>query len=182
MIDLDSDDVDDMFGDVGVMVKGIGVGEDKGCVSFYVMNCLQLSYGNGLDSLLKLKIKLFKKFDVESVDEINYEMFVNLLFYKVFGKDNKLVDDFFLDDDEFVVLVVKVFVKVVVVVLELKKRGWFVVVIKVKLKEVLKVKIVVKSIVFLLVVKVYVVCKNSFCDEFDDEMVEVDLLFFRFVV
>lgn len=173
--DLDSDD-SLKFGDVGVMVKGIGVlvlSSSGGRFSLFVM-----FYFGGGDILVffKMKFKLFKfSFDLDDYDDINYEVFVRLFFLKI-KEDN--LDDFLLDDDVFVVkfvfkvvFKVKVFFSVVLVLV--KKCGCFVgsksikdkdevIVFKVKVVVIKIVKIVVvkfKVLYFLLVVKVYVVKK-----------------------
>jgi DNA topoisomerase-2 len=174
MIDSDSDDVDDMLGDVGAMVKGIGAGEDKGRVSLYAMNRPQSSHGNGSDSLPKLKTKPSKKFDAESADETNYEMLANSSPYKAPGKDNKLVDDLLSDDDEPAAPAAKASVKAAAVAPEPKKRGRPAAATKAKPKEAPKAKTAAKSTALSPAAKAYAARKNSSRDESDDEMAEAD--------
>lgn len=177
LIDSDSDDVDDMLGDVGAMVKGIGktAGEDKGRVSLYAMARPQSSHDNGSENLPKLKTKPSKKFDVDSADETNYEMLANSSPYKSASKDNKLVDDLLSDDDEPIrPAAIKASVKAAVTAPEAKKRGRPAAAAKPKAKEAPKPKAAGKSTALSPAAKAYAAKKKSAKDESDDEMAEAD--------
>jgi DNA topoisomerase II len=178
LIDSDSDDVDDMLGDVGAMVKGIGktAGDDKGRVSLYAMARPQSSHDNGSETLPKLKTKPSKKFDMDSADETNYEMLANSSPYKSASKDNKLVDDLLSDDDEPIrPAAIKASVKAAVAAPEPKKRGRpAAAATKPKAKEVPKPKAAPKSTALSPAAKAYAAKKKSAEDDSDDEMAEAD--------
>ncbi|ODA76301.1 hypothetical protein RJ55_08146 [Drechmeria coniospora] len=97
------DDDDEMLGDIGAMVKGIGKTEEKsgGRLSLYAMNRPESS---GTSSgLPKMKTKASKStFDVDSIDDTNYEMLAKSSPHKTATKDNDdddVVDDFLSDED-----------------------------------------------------------------------------------
>ena len=73
LVDSESDNDDEMLGDVGAMVKGIGAPAaetDRGRVSLYAMSRPETSQG---DSLPKLKSKQSRTFDFDGHDDTNYE-------------------------------------------------------------------------------------------------------------
>ncbi|OAQ94789.1 DNA topoisomerase 2 [Purpureocillium lilacinum] len=96
--DSDDDYNDNLLGDIGDMVKGIGKteGESSGRLSLYAMNRPESSHGNGGSSgLPKLKTKASKStFDVDSPDETNYELLAKSSPHKI--------DSFLSDDDPIV--------------------------------------------------------------------------------
>lgn len=98
----DSDNDDEMLGDIGAMVKGIAkpTGEPDGRLSLYAMNRPESSHGNGGSAALpKLKTKASKSFDVDSPDDTNYEMLAKSSPHKTAAKD-----DGFTSDDDLVAL------------------------------------------------------------------------------
>lgn len=96
--DSDDDYNDNLLGDIGDMVKGIGKteGESSGRLSLYAMNRPESSHGNGGSSgLPKLKTKASRStFDVDSPDETNYELLAKSSPHKI--------DSFLSDDDPIV--------------------------------------------------------------------------------
>lgn len=107
--DSDSDSNDDqMLGDIGAMVKGIGGGggggggaghessEDKPRVSLYNMTRPESSHGPSAS--LKVKSKASKTFDMDSHDDTNYEMLARSSPAKPAQGDP--LDDFLSDDDD----------------------------------------------------------------------------------
>lgn len=98
----DSDD-DQLLGDIGAMVKGIGKteGESSGRLSLYAMNRPDSSHGSGgTGGLPKLKTKSSKMaFDTDSLDDTNYEMLAKPSPHKTVAKADA-VDDFLSTDDD----------------------------------------------------------------------------------
>ncbi|KJZ79767.1 DNA topoisomerase 2 [Hirsutella minnesotensis 3608] len=101
-VSSDSDDDDEMLGDIGAMVKGIGKseGERDGRLSLYAMNRPESSHGaSGSSALPKLKTKASKStFDADSPDDTNYEMLARSSPHKTAPKAD-IVDSFLSDDD-----------------------------------------------------------------------------------
>ncbi|KAF4998924.1 hypothetical protein FDECE_11668 [Fusarium decemcellulare] len=99
----ESDD-DQMLGDVGALVKGIGKSADKsdrGRFSLHAMSRPDSSQGNGgITGLPKTKVKSAKAFDFDddSPDDTNYELLARSSPHKTAAKENHI--DSFLSDDE----------------------------------------------------------------------------------
>ncbi|KAM0431794.1 hypothetical protein ACHAPT_005044 [Fusarium lateritium] len=105
IIDDESESDDDqMLGDVGALVKGIGkpAGDsDRGRFSLHAMSRPDSSQGNGsITGLPKPKVKSAKafEFDDDSPDDTNYEMLARSSPHKTATKEDHI--DSFLSDDE----------------------------------------------------------------------------------
>lgn len=175
LIDSDSEVDDDMLGDVGAMVKGIGkeASDNPSRLSLYAMNRPQSSHGNGSDSLPKLKNKPSKKFDVDTADDTNYELLANSSPYKSTSKDSKLVDDLLSDEQESPAPApaIKASVKAAVAApAEPKKRGRPAAVPKAKAAP--KPKAAPKSTALSPAAKAYAAKKKGAQEASDDEMAE----------
>lgn len=99
--DSDSDDDDKMLGDVGALVKGIEKPDGEstsGRLSLYAMNRPDSSHGTGSSSALSKKTKSAKAFDLDSLDDTNYELLARASPLKTAGKGND-IDDFLSDDE-----------------------------------------------------------------------------------
>lgn len=97
VVDSDSDD-DNMLGDVGALVKGIGapaIDSKGGRLSLYAMS--QSGGANGSTLLPKVKAKSSRNFDIDSMDDTNYEALAMSSPHKsTKGND---IDEFLSDDD-----------------------------------------------------------------------------------
>ncbi|RSM18389.1 hypothetical protein CDV31_002713 [Fusarium ambrosium] len=105
IIDDDSESDDDqMLGDVGALVKGIGkpAGDsDRGRFSLHAMSRPDSSQGNGsITGLSKPRVKSAKAFDFDddSPDDTNYEMLAKSSPQKMAANEDHI--DSFLSDDE----------------------------------------------------------------------------------
>ncbi|KAI5463273.1 DNA topoisomerase [Mariannaea sp. PMI_226] len=99
--DSESDD-DQMLGDVGALVKGIGKPDGEstsGRLSLYAMSRPDSSHGAGSSSLPKPKAKSAKSFDFDSQDDTNYEMLAKSSPHKTATKGDH-IDEFLSDDDD----------------------------------------------------------------------------------
>jgi DNA topoisomerase-2 len=92
LVDTDSDD-DNMLGDVGDLVKGIGAPAANSKVGRVSLHAMAQPNGSVLP---KAKPKSSRAFDVDSMDDTNYEALAMSSPRKPHGDD---IDDFLSDDD-----------------------------------------------------------------------------------
>ena len=99
-VDSDSEDDDNMLGDVGNLVKGIGKSSEKssGRLSLHAMSRPESSHEPSSSGLPKTKTKSSKALDVDSPDETNYELLAKSSPHKSVAKSDDI--DSFLSDDE----------------------------------------------------------------------------------
>lgn len=104
MFDDDSESNDDqMLGDVGNLVKGIGKpvadSDTPGRFGLHAMNRPDSSQANGsMNGLPKTKAKSAKSFDFDDMDDTNYEMLAKSSPHKAATQDDH-IDSFLSDDD-----------------------------------------------------------------------------------
>ena len=110
--DEESEDDDSKYlGDVGDMVKGIGVGDAaNGRVSLFAMSRPSTSHGDrptSSNDLPKAKPKASKPFDLSDGDETNYEMLAKSSPHKVAPPPKDTLDSYLSDDDDLLPVVAK---------------------------------------------------------------------------
>lgn len=101
LFDADSDsdaDDDEMLGDVGDMVKGIGKpADDKGRVSLHAMARQESSSSGGA---AKAEVKSAKSFDFDDDDETNYDMLAKSSPQRAPVSKAAIIDSLLSDEDE----------------------------------------------------------------------------------